>query len=34
MRAALVMLKLRTSAAEAKKRLKAVKGNLRKAMGD
>lgn len=34
MRVALVMLKLRIGAAEAKKRLKAVRGDLRKAMGD
>jgi N-acetylmuramic acid 6-phosphate etherase len=34
MRVALVMLKRRIGAAEAKKRLKAVRGDLRKAMGD
>jgi N-acetylmuramic acid 6-phosphate (MurNAc-6-P) etherase len=32
LRVALVMLKLGTGAAEAKKRLKAVRGNLRRAM--
>jgi N-acetylmuramic acid 6-phosphate etherase len=34
MRVALVMLKLRVGAAEARKRLKAVRGDLRKAMGE
>jgi N-acetylmuramic acid 6-phosphate (MurNAc-6-P) etherase len=34
MRVALVMLKLRIGAGEAKKRLKAMRGDLRKAMGD